>query len=108
MKSYEADQHQYYGETMEISQLSHIKIILNTLMEGAISANNTSGECLMLSYHTQLKLINEKQLCFHAILSKQNVTETILVDRNSNLSPASEKRIYDADKTNDKKLQPNY
>ena len=47
----------------------------------------------MLEYFKQLILSNEKQLCFYAILSQQNFSNTLHTARDSNLGPKSDKKI---------------
>ena len=76
-------------------------------MEEVIRANNISGECLMLWYCKHLKLVNEEQLYFHAIITQQNFTNTIYIDKDSNLSQTSEKSITDAVKKSGKYCDPN-
>ena len=49
----------------------------------------------MLEYFKQLILSNEKQLCFHVIITQQNFTNTIHIDKDSNLSQETKNTITD-------------
>ena len=57
----------------------------------------------MLWYHKELKLLNGKQLCFHAISTQQKIT----IYKESHLSPVSDKVITDVVENNGKDCNPN-
>ena len=64
----DVNQHQYYCETTNLFLLHHVKSLFNILMEEGITANNTSGEYLMLWYCKHLKLANKKNSYISMIL----------------------------------------
>ena len=77
------DQHQYYRESMNLALLPETKLIINFLMEEAISAGSTCGEFLRNMYSKLLNFHNEKQLCYNAIITQKNFCNTIYKDKSS-------------------------
>ena len=68
----DVDKHQYFRETMDLGLLPQVRSIVNILMEEAISTGNSCSCTLNTYYQRQLSMTNEKQLCFHAIITQRN------------------------------------
>ena len=69
-------------------------------MEEAISAGNSSGEVLMTYYRRKLGLVNEKQLCFHAIVTQRHFFNSVHKDKSAFLSSASQDEIVETMNSN--------
>ena len=102
----DVDKHQYFRETMDLGLLPQVRSIVNVLMEEAISTGNSCGCTLNTFYQRQLSMINEKQLCFHAIITQRNFFNTIHIDKSSVLSNQSKHTILN--KIEYRKKRKNY
>ena len=89
----DVNKHQYFRENVDLKLLPHARGVINVLMEEAISAGNSSGEVLMTYYGRKLGLVNEKQLCFHAIMTQRYFFNSVHKDKSAFLSTTSQSKI---------------